>query len=122
MRRKLANLLLFTFLAGFLLPLFAETQSTLPACCRRDGKHHCSMAADARAVAPDGTTVASKAQTCPFRTFAKLQNVSFGIAATGNAVAGLEPSPTVQAASDAHGGRMEQRSHQERGPPPTPQS
>jgi hypothetical protein len=44
MRRALASLLLatisFPLIAG---TLFADLESKVPACCRRNGAHHCSM-------------------------------------------------------------------------------
>lgn len=43
-RRSLAIGLLGLFSALSLVPLVSsDPQSNLPACCRRDGKHHCSM-------------------------------------------------------------------------------
>ena len=54
MLRRLLSILLF---AATLLPLIAPILSMrasaellLPACCRRDGTHHCAMSADERAV------------------------------------------------------------------------
>jgi hypothetical protein len=45
MRRELASLLLGLISFPLIAPLLlASTDSDLPACCRRDGKHHCSMA------------------------------------------------------------------------------
>ncbi|MGA3190547.1 MAG: hypothetical protein ABSF22_25870 [Bryobacteraceae bacterium] len=44
MRRALASLLLVLFTFPVIdLILRAETPSSLPACCRLSGKHHCSM-------------------------------------------------------------------------------
>ncbi len=46
MRRLLVILLAFSFSFPLLLPVIAgATESELPACCRRDGKHQCGMAA-----------------------------------------------------------------------------
>jgi hypothetical protein len=45
MRRILAIALLIAFGSPFVLPLLASTadsQAGLPACCRRNGAHHCS--------------------------------------------------------------------------------
>ena len=45
MRRALALFLLTLFSLSLIAPiLFANTVSTLPACCRRNGKHHCGRA------------------------------------------------------------------------------
>jgi hypothetical protein len=46
MRRILAITLLIAIGSGLVAPVFAATanpQASLPACCRRHGKHHCSM-------------------------------------------------------------------------------
>jgi len=42
MRRSLASLLLALWMTGICLPLL-QSQPDLPACCRRDGMHHCAM-------------------------------------------------------------------------------
>ena len=46
MRRVLASLLVALFSFSLIAPaVFAsDPDSKLPACCRRDGKHHCGMA------------------------------------------------------------------------------
>jgi hypothetical protein len=42
--RIIAAALLLVFAGNTALPaLFADPESNLPACCRRDGKHHCAM-------------------------------------------------------------------------------
>jgi hypothetical protein len=44
MRRTLALLLIALFSVSLFTPLFAaDERRELPACCRRDGQHHCSM-------------------------------------------------------------------------------
>ena len=45
MRRALATLLLALFSFSLISPalLASDPESNLPACCRRDGKHHCAM-------------------------------------------------------------------------------
>ncbi len=47
MRRALAALLMALFSFSLISPavLAADPESNLPACCRRDGKHHCAMMA-----------------------------------------------------------------------------
>jgi hypothetical protein len=45
MRRALASLLISFLSVPVILPaLLADPSQELPPCCRRDGKHHCSMA------------------------------------------------------------------------------
>lgn len=45
MRRALAAVLVLLFSIPLIAPAFASgpDESSLPACCRRDGKHHCAM-------------------------------------------------------------------------------
>ena len=63
-------------LAFFLLPLFIPfssfgSETTLPACCRRDGKHHCAMSARLReSVQSASSEPIARAATpvCPYRS------------------------------------------------------
>jgi hypothetical protein len=54
MLRRLLSILLFAAtllpLAAPLLSMGASAEMSLPACCRRDGKHHCAMSTDERAM------------------------------------------------------------------------
>jgi hypothetical protein len=44
MRRILAIGLLLLFASAYVLPMvMSDAEQKLPLCCRRDGKHHCSM-------------------------------------------------------------------------------
>jgi hypothetical protein len=65
MRRVFASLLLVVYWFGFAL-LFVQAQpGAIPACCRREGKHHCAMSLDR-----DGFRAA--ASNCPWRHFGVL--------------------------------------------------
>lgn len=71
MRRAPAALLLLVFSFPLIAPLFASgpDESQLPACCRRDGKHHCAMAMGGMELAnvPSRYIVVSeKCPCCPF--------------------------------------------------------
>jgi len=47
--------------------LFVNAESNLPACCRREGKHHCGMAAQDMADVPSsGPAVDALRAKCPF--------------------------------------------------------
>src|SRR5690242_9010983 len=59
MRIAIANLVLVVSMAGYCLP-WLQVQVTAPACCRRNGAHHCSASATL-----DGYHAASV--TCPYR-------------------------------------------------------
>lgn len=44
MRRTIAISLLMLFSWGLIAPVLApDSEANLPACCRRNGKHHCAM-------------------------------------------------------------------------------
>ena len=65
MRRPLAFLLILFFALGPLQGVLeASEDSRLPACCRRNGAHHCAMSEDMRA-ALDRATSSSPALTAP---------------------------------------------------------
>jgi len=68
MRRVPAILLVFLFSFSPIGPaLFVDAESNLPACCRRDGKHHCGMMAPGIADAwPAGLVVRAVRIKCPF--------------------------------------------------------
>jgi hypothetical protein len=73
MFRRLVASSLFVFLAApFLLPLgIPNRESNLPACCRRDGKHHCAMMARAFAVQQQQEREAhfrNAPDRCPYRS------------------------------------------------------
>jgi hypothetical protein len=58
MRRALVTLLLALFGFSLISPavLASDPESNLPACCRRDGKHHCAMMA-MQSGSPSGSTL-----------------------------------------------------------------
>jgi hypothetical protein len=69
MRRAPAALLLLLLSLPLIAPLLvsAPDESQLPACCRRDGKHHCAMAGMALQNIPSRFVVVSeKCPYCPF--------------------------------------------------------
>ncbi len=67
MRRIPAILLLYTFSFSLIAPaLFVDAESNLPACCRRDGKHHCGMMAQDTADSPSsGLAADAPRMKCP---------------------------------------------------------
>lgn len=71
MRRVPAILLLFLFSFSLFGPaLFVDGESNLPACCRRDGKHHCGMMSPEMTGMADsplsGPAVDAPRARCPF--------------------------------------------------------
>src|ERR1700691_26287 len=66
MRRFPAILLVFLFSFSPIAPaLFVDSESNLPACCRRDGKHHCGMT-DMAQTPPTGPSADTLRARCPF--------------------------------------------------------
>jgi hypothetical protein len=63
----LSLLLLFSFpLAAPLFALSASSEANLPACCRRNGAHHCQMKMQETGTAAQQTTAFSTPMKCPF--------------------------------------------------------
>jgi hypothetical protein len=67
-RRAFAILLLLLFSAPLIAPAlaFPPDNSQLPACCRRDGKHHCAMTMEVGSI-PSSFHVVS--ERCPYSPF-----------------------------------------------------
>lgn len=68
MRRIFATFLLLLVAWGSVVPLaIAAAADPIPACCRKDGAHHCQMGM--RNVAQDGAAhFRAQLPDCPFRT------------------------------------------------------
>lgn len=63
----LSLLLLFSFpLVSPLLALSTNSDATLPACCRRNGVHHCQMKMQRPDVSAHQVTVSTVSTKCPF--------------------------------------------------------
>jgi len=62
----MAALLTIVVLLGSFAPLMALPSKSLPACCRRDGTHHCAMHAKTEAKTGP-STVSRPDESCPFR-------------------------------------------------------
>jgi hypothetical protein len=118
MRRVLASLLVALFSLSLIAPaVFAsDPDSKLPACCRRDGKHHCGMASHA------------ESPTSPAAQTAKCDLFPSGGAVLASQIAGLPGISRVvltgffsQPAAIAHAETVSRISYsqagQKRGPP-----
>jgi hypothetical protein len=67
MRRALALLLLAVVGSPLITPLLlAGSRAELPACCRRDGKHHCGMGGVAGDASLETPSLKSFQPKCPF--------------------------------------------------------
>ncbi|MGD0735288.1 MAG: hypothetical protein ABR976_09085 [Terracidiphilus sp.] len=60
-------LILFFGLGPLAATLHADDDSSLPACCRRHGAHHCAMSGPAAMLAQsDGKPILTAPSTCPY--------------------------------------------------------
>lgn len=123
MLRKLLSLALLAVLS---LPLIsavtsANPESKLPPCCRRDGKHHCSMAMAGNDAMPETGSPAFKPAkaVCASYPVAKSSPASWAFL-TAPAPQFAGPVTTVLQAvaqTEAHYRIAYNRSRQKRGPP-----
>jgi hypothetical protein len=121
MRRALASLLLVLFSFPLIAPAFTPSaDAQLPACCRRDGKHHCSMAAgDLEQNGPVFQAIRPQCPCFPSGTPSSIPDQR------SNAILGSAPSvfvsfhsdSVVQRSTEAFPPSALSRAHQKRGPP-----
>jgi hypothetical protein len=100
--------------------LLQNSESTLPACCRRDGKHHCAMMdTSGMKNAAGETQMTALPPICPFRSQASsIPYVASYLPASSLAhFSGLQSHPAIHAQTFAALRVSETRSHQKRGPP-----
>lgn len=125
MVRTTAIAVLFFLLLPLGLPLAPPgAGSPVPVCCRRDGKHRCSVAARLRPSTQDlstGPALRSATEPCPYRSmlFRPAATDAIGIPARAAfCVRPLEYSEVIlQTVLQAR--ISEARSHHKRGPPPS---
>jgi hypothetical protein len=123
MRRALALLLLAVIGLPLISPtLLANPRSELPACCRRDGSHHCAMAAVVDEASPATPAIGGLQPKCPFSPKPGVLPVDSrtGVVAVGSRTV---PTDSIQfQIADPNCGlpRIGARdAKQKRGPPPT---
>jgi hypothetical protein len=125
LRRLLSIVLVAMFGLPFVSPLLALTaksESNLPACCRRNGQHHCMMSIGERAPfaqhAPQFQAPVEKCPYCP-AAVALVHGDTF-VPPMGKAIfAGLMTHPAVAAQAESKLRISLSRSRQKRGPPPS---
>lgn len=129
MRRVPATLLVFVFSFSLMGPaLFVDDESNLPACCRRGGKHHCSMMGGMTgaemAQAPSSGAAADALHTrCPFfpNGGAVIPESGPALLATSETAGVSSVSWTADRTQVEAGYRISfSRSHYKRGPPSLP--
>ena len=115
--KLIANLLLLLFasdLAVSLVPTDAE--STLPACCRRDGKHQCAM----MQMAPTDGSPQAAAGRCPAfpkRAILAAMDSSYGLPAVLSIAGEVLSHPAGKTQTEARYRISHSRVREKRGPP-----
>jgi len=123
LRRVFAILLIALFSFSLISPaLSADSDSNLPACCRRTGKHHCAAMSGADQTSSSGQSLKS-GDRCPLFLGSIL--VATGIDAFIPIVSLAKFAPTtdhdtIKYISQSSGSTSPRRSHPKRGPPPSP--
>ena len=124
MRRSVSIALLLMILAPLLAPAaLASVANPLPACCRGNGKHRCSVMARLRPSNQDqntGPTVRSATEPCPYRSMLFAPGPADALGAPARAASGVRlvsgPAAILQTILQAR--TSETHSHHKRGPPP----
>jgi len=105
------------------LPLaIPAPESALPACCRRDGQHHCAMLLQyeaSRAKQQSGTRVENTSEPCPFRSALGAPSARHGAGIPSHSIyyTGVVSHP-AEFVQDTLAARIsEARVHWKRGPP-----
>jgi hypothetical protein len=118
MRRGIAIVLTMLFSWLLILPaLGGSTDLTVPACCRKNGKHHCMMRM--AELSNSGTVITTIAEKCPCGPQATVaSHTRFCTPSVSQAVfAGLIRHPAVSPQTEASYRISYDRARQKRGPP-----
>ena len=116
MRGLLATILGLALGAPLVSPLLASSPKSLPACCRRNGKHRCMMAVQ---VSSGGPSLGAPRTVCPHfpQRATASHNNGLQAPATFAFFAAIVSHPTDHSQTEAHRRIALSRSHQKRGPP-----
>jgi hypothetical protein len=121
-RRLLSLLLLAVFSLPLLLPALALAQgpeSNLPACCRRNGAHHCSMSEQEMTALLNGTRASAPRPHCPNYPVAitALRHVDLATPKAAPALASVVGQSALLFPSDTRTRLTLDNTHLTRGPP-----
>ncbi|HZY64241.1 MAG TPA: hypothetical protein VFE38_17115 [Edaphobacter sp.] len=123
MRRFLSISLVLLFVLPLVSPLFAASaaEANLPACCRRNGKHHCTMLSVEKQSADRSPAVHSPSlrEKCPYNlSSAAATHLPFVPDEIQMTIyAGILSHPACHAQTEARFRISFDRSQQKRGPP-----
>lgn len=123
-RHVVATVLGACFVASLCRPLLNPSpEASIPACCRRDGKHHCAAMASYLAQErsePDGKPRFNRApEQCPYRlsTFAPTAPQSLGSSQSPAFYTSVERQLGILPFAEVRAHAPRSRSHFRRGPP-----
>lgn len=124
MRKILSILLLVALGLPSLIPLLVTSsldEASLPACCRRNGKHHCMMSmAERNSISSDKSQFLAPEEKCPYcpgaLTLGHQTNV-FGVQSGQTVFIRLVSQSAVVAQTESKRRISRDRSRQKRGPP-----
>jgi hypothetical protein len=122
MRRAWAAILVVIFSYPLIAPLFASgpNDSQLPACCRRNGKHHCAMQAEEMALGNIPSQLVTVSEKCPYAPFTRgplMLPHSFTPAAQSKVAAPAQGQALTVRAAEAGYRISADRARHKRGPP-----
>jgi len=122
MRRILAISLLLLFALPTVMPLFAlgsDPDANLPACCRRNGKHHCMMSMEMMQAMLNGTQAAALPMKCPLypKAITTAQHHELFSSSASLIAAGLVAHPAIHLQTEARARVARDCARQKRGPP-----
>lgn len=100
-------------------PLFASGEPSLPACCRRDGKHHCMRSVSPGTTGESAVGVSRAEAKCPQfpRTLGLTSRGQPGLTASAAVFAEIVSHPAVSPQAQSNYRVSLVRAHQKRGPP-----
>jgi hypothetical protein len=121
-RRILSIALLFVFSFPLISPLLALTagsEMNLPACCRRNGAHHCAGMMDPAQSSNGGTNLSAIPQRCPAYSavVASVRHGNLSFQAASLIFAEIVSHPAIKFQTEARSRVALDRARQKRGPP-----
>jgi hypothetical protein len=119
MRRAIAISLMMLFSWTLIAPFYArDSDANLPACCRKNGKHHCAMRTMGK-LAGNQRGFSTVAEKCPYclLSVSSTNSPTYKTEAAGEFYAEFVSHPALALQTEAHFRISSLRSHQKRGPP-----
>ena len=122
MRRLLSLGLLLLFSLPLIAPVLAlatGSEANLPACCRRNGAHHCAMKDHPSQSSIDGTNLSSIPQHCPAypAVITPIRHGDLSFPTASLIFAEIVSHPAIKLQTEARARVALDLSRQKRGPP-----